>query len=93
MYAKCPHCNIHNPKTYIEGIGEEAIRCENCGNPIIPQTFENGYTVVYSKEDNLAVEVNKEIAEEIARNTARTKLYKPENSKQHLATILGGGFQ
>lgn len=89
VYAKCPHCNIHNPKTYIEGIGEEAIRCENCGNPIIPQIFENGYTVVYSKEDNLAVAVNKEIAEEIARNTARNKLYKPENSKQHLATILG----
>ena len=44
---------------------------------------------MYSKEDNLAVAVNKEIAEEIARNTARNKLYKPENSKQHLATILG----
>lgn len=88
-YAKCPYCNIHNPKTYIEGIGENAIRCEICGNPIIPQTFENGYTVVYSKKDRLGVTVNKEIAEKIAWKTSKNEYYMAEGSKQHLATILG----
>ncbi len=89
VYAKCPHCNLHNPKTYIDGIGENAIKCKKCGNSIIPQTFENGYTVVYSKEDQLAVAVNKEAAEKVARRTSNNQYYKPENSKQHLATILG----
>lgn len=89
IYSKCPYCNIHNPKTYIKGIGEKAIRCEICDNPIIPQTFENGYTIVYSKKEQLAATVNKEIAEKIAWKTSRGEYYKPENSKQHLATILG----
>jgi formamidase len=89
VYAKCPHCNIHNPKTYIDGIGEDAIRCEKCGNSIIPQTFDNGYTVVISKEDQLAVAVNQEIAEEVARRTSKNEYFKPEDSRQHLATILG----
>lgn len=89
VYAKCPYCNIYNPKTYIEGIGENAIRCEKCGNPIIPQTFENGYTVAISNEDRLGIVVKKDVAEKIAWKTSRGEYFMPEDSKQHLATILG----
>lgn len=91
VYAKCPHCNIHNPETYMEGIGEDAIRCKVCKNPIIPQTYETGYTVFFSKEDQLSVAVNEKIAEEIAWKTSRNEYHAPDGSRQHLATILGRG--
>jgi len=87
--AICPHCGISHPETYIEGIGEEAIRCVKCGNPIMPQTYKNGYTVAYSKEDDIAVAVNPLGAAKIADMTGKGEVFLPENSKQHLATIIG----
>ena len=41
VQAICPHCHTVHPDTYLDGIGENAIRCSRCGQPIIPQTYEN----------------------------------------------------
>lgn len=87
--AICPYCHISNPETYLEGTGEHAIRCVKCGNSIMPQTLENGYTVAYGKEQNLAIVVDQESAQKIAEDTLKGKVYLPQNAKQHLATILG----
>lgn len=87
--AVCPHCGIIHPDTRIEGVGEEAVRCVRCNRPIIPQTYENGYTVAYSAESEIAVAVPPEGAAEIARLTSAGEVFLPEDSKQHLATILG----
>lgn len=87
--AICPHCGISHPETYLEGSGEDAIRCVKCGNPIMPQTYKNGYTVAYSKENDIAVAVNPQGAAQIAEMTGKGEVFLPENSKQHLATIIG----
>lgn len=87
--AICPYCQIPNPETYLDGIGEDAIRRKKCGRPIMSQTFDNGFTVLCDNENGMAVAVDKEIAETIARDTLDGKLYLPSDAKQHLATILG----
>ena len=87
--AICPFCHINNPETELRGTGEEAVRCKKCGSPILPQTFENGYTVVCDHESGLAVVVDGETAQQIAQDTLEGKLYLPKGAKQHLATILG----
>ncbi len=89
VQAICPHCHTVHPKTYLEGIGENAIRCSGCGQPIIPQIYENGYTVAYSAPDNIAVAVPLEGAVEIAHQTNRGEVFLPHGSRQYLATILG----
>lgn len=87
--AICPYCNIPNPETHLQGIGEDSIRCNECGNPIMPQTFDNGYTVAYDDKSDIAVTVDRELAEQFAEDTFERKLFLPSNAKQHLATILG----
>lgn len=87
--AICPHCGIVHPETHLEGYGEDAIRCDKCGNPIMPQTFQNGYTVACSAENQMAVAVAPEGARMIAEMTGKGEIFLPENSKQHLATIIG----
>lgn len=87
--AKCLHCNIHNPITYIKGIGENAIKCKQCDNPVTPHVLTNGYTVAISDDAKLGVVVDQKTAETIAWKTSRGEYYLPEGSNQHLATILG----
>lgn len=87
--AICPYCHTVHPDTCLEGTGENAVRCSACGQPIIPQTYENGYTVAYSARDKIAVSVPPEGAAEIARKTGRGEVFLPNGSRQHLATILG----
>ncbi|MDY3868623.1 MAG: acetamidase/formamidase family protein [Pyramidobacter sp.] len=87
--AICPYCHISNPETELRGTGEASVCCKKCGKPILPQTFDNGYTVVCGNENGLAVAADEETAGRIAQDTLDGKLYLPEGAKQHLATILG----
>lgn len=87
--AICPHCHIHHPETYIDEIGDNSVKCSKCHNPIIPQTYENGYTVAYDRDDDIAVAVAPEGAARIAEMTLRGEVYRPKDSVQHLATVLG----
>ena len=47
---KCPSCGTINPETYVDGIGEDAIRCKKCGAPIHPFIFGNTYTILMDYE-------------------------------------------
>ena len=89
VHAICPHCNLEYPETVLSGTGEDAIRCSRCGNPIIPQTFENGYTVAIDGALGLGVAAPPALAAEIAQKTLAGEVFLPEGSRQHLATILG----
>lgn len=35
--ARCPGCDAINPETYLDGVGEDAIRCRKCGTPVSPK--------------------------------------------------------
>lgn len=64
--AKCPECGTMYPETRIEGIGQGAIRCTNCGADATPFRFTNGYTMSFDANRTLGVTVNQAAAERIA---------------------------
>ena len=79
---KCPECGTMYPETTVEGIGQDAIRCSNCGTILKPFQFEHGYTVVFDDDRTLGVTVDKESAERIAHDAGNyAKL--SENCTQH----------
>ncbi|GAK10558.1 acetamidase/formamidase family protein [Geomicrobium sp. JCM 19039] len=80
--AKCPGCGTDHPETKIDGIGNGAIRCVECGEDVTPFTFTNGYTMTFNDTKDIGITVNKEVAERIARE-GEHYMAKPENSVQN----------
>lgn|GEM_PF-6512163 len=80
--VKCPECGTLYPETKIEGIGQEAIRCANCGADVSPFEFTNGYTIAFDSNKNIGVTLHKEEAEQIARE-GRYYMATPDNSVQN----------
>ncbi|WP_372518014.1 acetamidase/formamidase family protein [Solirubrobacter ginsenosidimutans] len=76
----CPGCGTEWPETRLEGIGETAVRCTNCGADATPFTFTNGYTVAF--DGKLGVTVDQARAEELAHDAARAAAL-PDNSIQN----------
>lgn len=64
--GKCPECGTLYPPTRIEGIGQDAIRCANCGADAAPFKFTNGYTIFFDANRTVGVTLHKEAAEAIA---------------------------
>jgi acetamidase/formamidase len=79
---KCPECGTANPPTVVEGIGQEAIRCANCGAEVSPFRVPSGYTVVLDQESGVAVTVDQKVAESLATDAQKT-ICLPERSEQH----------
>lgn len=79
---QCPSCGAYHPKTVLEGIGQGSVRCASCGAEISPFAFTNGYTIVFDHERGLAVTLNKEGAEKVARDSQRFSA-KPDHSIQN----------
>ncbi|MBC7321994.1 MAG: acetamidase/formamidase family protein [Acetomicrobium sp.] len=87
---KCPSCGTVNPETYVEGIGEDAIRCKKCKAPIHPFLYGNTYTILMDDEREVAVTVPPEVAREIACDAAHFSALPPE-SRQYSANIMARG--
>lgn len=79
---QCPECGTMHPETTIEGIGQEAVRCSNCGTALTPFQFEHGYTVVFDDARTLGVTVDKNAAERIAQD-ARNYAKLSDSCTQH----------
>ncbi|AQQ53980.1 acetamidase/formamidase family protein [Planococcus lenghuensis] len=80
--VKCPGCDTLYPDTVIQGTGDEAIRCANCGENVTPFVFTNGYTMFFGENGDVGVTLSKEAAETIAQD-GRTYMKTPENSVQN----------
>lgn len=80
--ARCPKCGTDHPKTTRSGIGQTAIRCAECGAEITPFVFTNGYTIVFDHVHNVALTVDRAVAEKIA-NGALDYSARPDNSIQN----------
>jgi acetamidase/formamidase len=78
----CPGCGTEWPETRVDGIGQEAVRCANCGADATPFTFTNGYTIAFDELHSLGVTVPREAAEAFARAAARYAAL-PDNSIQN----------
>jgi formamidase len=80
--AQCPECGTLYPRSRIEGIGQTAIRCDNCGADVAPFNFTNGYTIAFDEGHAVGVTLQQEAAEDIARDAKRFAAL-PENSIQN----------
>jgi acetamidase/formamidase len=69
--GQCPECGTLYPETHVEGIGQTAIRCNNCGADVAPFNFTNGYTIFFDGNHTVGVTLPGEAAEEIARDAKR----------------------
>jgi acetamidase/formamidase len=79
---RCPDCGTEWPETVVEGTGEDAIRCAECGANASSFGFEHGYTVVFDEDRTVGLTVGPEGAEQLAQNAAENMAL-PENSRQH----------
>jgi len=84
---RCPTCDTLYPETKIEGIGQDAVRCVKCGNPVTPFQFTHGYTVVFDEARTLGVTLDKDAAERVARDS-RHFANIPECSIQHSVLLF-----
>ena len=79
---KCPNCGTVNPDTYIDGIGEKAVRCKNCDADVTPFRILHGYTIAFNEEKSLGVTLNKDAAEKVAKD-GKSYMCTPEASIQN----------
>lgn len=80
--VQCPGCKTMHPETIIKGIGQEAIRCKNCGEDVTPFRFTNAYTIAFNPQKTIGVTLNQESAEKIAKD-GRRYMETPEASIQN----------
>jgi formamidase len=79
---RCPNCGTLYPETYVDGIGQQAVRCVKCNTPVTPFQMVNGYTVVFDETRQVGLTVSQEAAELIAHCANRFAAL-PEGSAQH----------
>jgi formamidase len=84
---KCSHCGTEAPASHLEGIGDEAVRCDVCGSEVSAFRFSNGYVIVLDKEHAVSLTVDKSIAERIGRAPKELAMI-PPNSEQHSILAL-----
>jgi formamidase len=64
---RCPRCETLWPETRVEGIGPDAVRCADCGDPVHPFQIVHGYAAVFDEGRTVALTLDREGAEKIAR--------------------------
>ena len=89
----CPTCrdagrHFLYPDTYLDGIGESAVRCKVCDSEVIAFHMVEGYTMVFDDPKEIGVTVAPARAQEMARN-AREWVALDEHSTQHPIVTLG----
>ncbi len=83
----CPACGATSPASHIEGIGDEAVRCDGCGAEVNAFRFSNGYVIVLDRENAVSLTVSKDVAERIAGD-AHDVAAIPDHSNQHSILTL-----
>ena len=79
---KCPECGTPWPDTVVEGTGEEAIRCAECGANASSFGFDYGYTVAFDDDRTVGLTVGEDGADALA-NRAAEAMALPPNARQH----------
>jgi acetamidase/formamidase len=78
----CPSCETPWPESVVEGIGEGAIRCAECGANASSFGFEYGYTVAFDEDRTVGVTVGEQGATRLAES-AHEAMQLPSASRQH----------
>lgn len=80
--ARCPTCDTVWPETHIEGIGQDAVKCDACGNAVKPFEIVHGYTVTFDDTRSVGLTLPKDGAETIAKSADHYAAL-PDESRQH----------
>ncbi|SVC08320.1 uncharacterized protein METZ01_LOCUS261174, partial [marine metagenome] len=80
--GRCPKCDVVWPETRLDGIGQDSVRCAECGEDVTPFKFTNGYTIYFDNNREVGVTLNENSAREIGANAAHFASL-PENSVQN----------
>ncbi len=80
--ARCPTCDTVWPETHIEGIGQDSVKCDACGNAVKPFEIVHGYTVTFDETRTVGLTLPKDAAETIARSADHYAAL-PDESRQH----------
>ncbi|HHX90800.1 MAG TPA: acetamidase/formamidase family protein [Paracoccus sp.] len=80
--ARCPVCDTVWPETHVEGIGQDAVKCDACGNAVTPFEIVHGYTVTFDETHSVGLTLPKAAAETIAHNAEHYAAL-PDGSRQH----------
>ncbi|MEX0431304.1 acetamidase/formamidase family protein [Spiribacter insolitus] len=80
--ARCPTCDTVWPETHVEGIGQDSVRCDVCGNPVKPFEIVHGYTVAFDDTRSVGVTLPKEAAEKVGHEADHYAAL-PDGSHQH----------
>ncbi|WP_188851005.1 acetamidase/formamidase family protein [Haloarcula argentinensis] len=79
---RCPECGTEWPDSVVEGTGEDAIRCAECGANASSFGFEFGYTVAFDEDRSVGLTVGPDGAADLAER-ADEAMALPDNSRQH----------
>ncbi|MFC6717041.1 acetamidase/formamidase family protein [Natrialbaceae archaeon GCM10025810] len=79
---RCPECGTEWPESVVEGTGEDAIKCAECGANASSFSFDYGFTVAFDDDRTVGVTMDEEAAHELALE-AHEAMDVPENSRQH----------
>ncbi|MBR5267915.1 MAG: acetamidase/formamidase family protein [Lachnospiraceae bacterium] len=83
----CPKCGAKWPESYVEGTGNEAIRCKICGAPVSAFGFDNGYTIAFDEAKKMGLTVGQEQATAIGSD-AKTYMKTPDGSIQNPVVVM-----
>eukprot|EP00659_Diplonema_papillatum_P022970 gene22970-35198_t len=78
----CSNCGQEHPASHVEGIGDDAIRCDACGAEVSAFRFSNGYVIVLDAEHQVSLTVNQAVADRLAGKASDMSAL-PELSAQH----------
>lgn len=89
----CPTCrdagrHFLYPDTYLDGIGEGAVKCTACHTPVGSFRMAEGYTMAFDDEKSIGVTVTPSRARAMARD-AREWVALTEHATQHPIVALG----
>lgn len=80
--ARCPVCDTVWPETHVEGIGQDAVKCDACGNAVKPFEIVHGYTVTFDETRAVGLTLPQAAAETIAHDADHYAAL-PDGSRQH----------
>ncbi|MDR9412835.1 MAG: acetamidase/formamidase family protein, partial [Haloferacaceae archaeon] len=78
----CPGCGTPWPDSVVEGTGEDAIRCAECGADASSFGFEFGYTVAFDHDAGVGLSLDADAAHALATD-ADAVMAIPPNARQH----------
>ena len=78
----CPGCGTPWPETYVEGTGQQAIKCKQCGTPAGSFSMPHGYTMAFDQAAGVGVTLDAAGAARAAADP-RGNSALPANSEQY----------